>query len=211
MATSWEAELATWREDVFEALRSIGGAAPLASIYRAVREIRGGRLPRTWEAIVRRELEYNSSDSRSYRHRFDLFRSVQGIGGGVWALRDVAADIADPPDRELVLVNRIIRDTKAVKELKAQYRDQCQLCGKTLSCADGSTYSEGHHVRPLGGDHHGTDSPSNILILCPDCHAACDLGFIRLDGCQIEWRSGHEVSLANLDYHNERLARRGAK
>jgi hypothetical protein len=79
-----------WRDDVKTALQQLGGSAPLESIYRAVKEIRlraGRRVPRSIEAIVRRELEYNSSDSESYTKRYDWFYSVHGIGAGVWGLR----------------------------------------------------------------------------------------------------------------------------
>lgn len=81
-----------WRNDVVIALKNIGGQGSLSEIYEAVRSSREGILPRTWEAIVRRELEYNSSDSESYKHRYDLFRSVNGIGSGVWALRASGQD-----------------------------------------------------------------------------------------------------------------------
>lgn len=76
--------MTTWREDVETALRSIGGQGTLSQIYDAVRARVSRPLPATWQAIVRRELEYNSSDSESYQHRYDLFFSVRGIGAGVW-------------------------------------------------------------------------------------------------------------------------------
>jgi hypothetical protein len=79
-----------WRDDVKDALTSLGGKAPLAEIYKVVRQIRrtaGRRIPESLEAIVRRELEYNSSDSESYTGDRDWFTSVEGIGRGVWALR----------------------------------------------------------------------------------------------------------------------------
>ena len=82
----------TWRSDVVTALKSIGGQGSLQEIYEAVRANRQGALPKTWEAIVRRELEYNSSDSESYQRRHNLFRSVNGIGSGVWALRASSPD-----------------------------------------------------------------------------------------------------------------------
>lgn len=71
-----------------EALRTIGGEGNLEEIYSAVEDIRSGTpMPESWQAIVRRELEYNSSDSASWQKRLDLFRSVYGIGQGQWALR----------------------------------------------------------------------------------------------------------------------------
>lgn len=79
-----------WRDDVRVALTQLGGDAFLSDIYKKVRQIRmaaGRRLPRSTDAIVRRELEYNSSDSESYTGNYDWFRSIDGIGGGRWGLR----------------------------------------------------------------------------------------------------------------------------
>lgn len=81
-----------WRETVVNALETLGGKATLASIYDAVEQIRPGPLPASWRAIVRRELEYNSSDSESFQGRFDLFYSVNGVGKGVWGLRSLQTE-----------------------------------------------------------------------------------------------------------------------
>lgn len=80
--------MASWRDEVVAALQHIGGEGTLADIYASVQGLHDGDLPASWQAIVRRELEYNSSDSESYQKRFDLFRSVDGIGSGTWALRE---------------------------------------------------------------------------------------------------------------------------
>lgn len=79
-----------WRDDVRTALDQLGGVAPLAQIYEKVRTLRcaaGRKIPPSHDAIVRRELEYNSSDSESFTGRFDWFRAAEGIGAGIWALR----------------------------------------------------------------------------------------------------------------------------
>ena len=151
-----------WRDDVLRAVRQIGGLGPLSKIYSEVERVREGDLPPSWQAIVRRELEHNSSDSATYQKKQDLFRSVNGIGGGVWALREVALDKEEPTNRQEVTVNRIIRDTGTVRRLKALYEDECQVCHTALLSRDGATYSEGHHVRPLGGIHKGSDTEENI-------------------------------------------------
>jgi len=82
-----------WRQDVRDGLTALGGSAHLKEIYEQVRSTRrskGRSVPANLEAIVRRELEYNSSDATAYQGKRDWFRSVDGIGSGVWALRDGA-------------------------------------------------------------------------------------------------------------------------
>jgi hypothetical protein len=79
----------TWRDDVREALRQLGGRASLYQIYdkvEAIRKAAGRSVPRTLDATVRRTLEDHSSDSENYRGA-DLFTMPEGRGAGVWALR----------------------------------------------------------------------------------------------------------------------------
>ncbi len=79
-----------WRDDIVDALGRLGGEADLHEIYRTVTDIRqkaGRSLPASVDAVIRRELENNSSDSESFTGHRNLFRSVNGIGGGRWALR----------------------------------------------------------------------------------------------------------------------------
>ena len=78
-----------WRDDVVKGLKAIGGNGSLEKIYNAVKEVRSNPLPKSWQAIIRRELEYNSSDSDIFQERFDLFYSVKGIGQGYWGLREI--------------------------------------------------------------------------------------------------------------------------
>lgn len=79
-----------WKHDVRAALKACGGEAHLREIYEKVRKIRmeqGRSIPLNLQAIVRRELEHNSSDSNVFTGNHDWFRSVGGLGKGVWALR----------------------------------------------------------------------------------------------------------------------------
>ncbi|WP_152522555.1 hypothetical protein [Sphingobium ummariense] len=79
-----------WRDDVRSALLELGGAGYLRDIYDQVRKIRlsaGRSLPVNTHAIIRRELEYNSSDASAFTGERDWFQTVDGIGGGKWALR----------------------------------------------------------------------------------------------------------------------------
>jgi hypothetical protein len=81
----------TWRGDVELALRRLGGRAHLSKIYDEVERIRrelGRSVPRTLDAVIRRTLEDNSSDSDNYKGGPDLFYMPDGRGPGVWALRE---------------------------------------------------------------------------------------------------------------------------
>ncbi|MCB5423903.1 hypothetical protein H0274_01420 [Altererythrobacter sp. CC-YST694] len=82
---------ALWRQDVRQGLQNLGGSGHLKDIYQAVRDIRrkhGRSIPPNFEAIVRRELEQNSADAGAYLGKRNWFRSVDGIGSGIWAVRE---------------------------------------------------------------------------------------------------------------------------
>ena len=56
---------------------------------------------------------------------------------------------------------------KAVKDLKALYENRCQISGEIYSFKkiDGVTYSEVHHLIPLGKG--GADDPRNMIVVNP--------------------------------------------
>ncbi len=50
--------------------------------------------------------------------------------------------------------------------LRELHHGRCQLCSFTFEKKDGGPYFEVHHLDPEVGHH-----PSNLLVLCPNCHA----------------------------------------
>ncbi len=120
-----------------------------------------------------------------------------------------ASDIDDAvhPERRETIVQRIIRDTETARALKLRYQNQCQVCGFAVPLWDGLTYAEAHHIRPLGHPHNGPDSPSNMIILCPNHHAQCDLGAIKLDIESLRRLSDHVIDTKHVQYHNTIIAK----
>lgn len=207
-----------WWQSVEAALENLGGVAPLKKIYDEVRKVRqanGDTTPVSLEEVVRKELEYNSSDSTNWHKRRDLFFSVHGIGRGIWGLRAAikteppASDLAEPPEvdgstpTKEVTTNRIIRDTIMTRKVKALHHSKCQICGTAISLPNGSEYSEAHHIIPLGAPHKGPDTPSNIIIVCPNHHAMLDLGCMDLVSTAITTVEGHSVASESIAYHND--------
>lgn len=209
--------MSIWRDDLQEALEQIGGQGSLTEIYDSIERIRTKPLPKSWRAIVRRELEYNSSDSDSFQGKHDLFTSVRGIGHGVWAIRGsqqnemTSIDMPEPhePERVPTVVHRIVRDTALARRLKALHGDQCQICDHVVRLDDGRSYSEAHHIKPLGTPHNGPDISENIIILCPNHHAMCD--FLGIKITSVRQLDGHELGLEFLDYHNSLVDRQSER
>jgi uncharacterized protein (DUF433 family) len=79
-----------WVDEIQDALRELGGKAHLEEIYRRVQE--RGKMDFSanahWQDRIRGTIETHSSDSIAYTGQRDLFCSVDGIGSGVWGLRN---------------------------------------------------------------------------------------------------------------------------
>lgn len=114
----------------------------------------------------------------------------------------LACDLAEPPPRVQATVNRIVRNTPLAQRVKELHRFECQVCGSTIELPGGGRYAESHHLKPLGTPHDGPDVPGNVLCLCPNHHAACDLGAVRLDLATLRVAGGHDVEPAFVAYHN---------
>ncbi len=177
------------------------------------------REDRHWESII--------GDERSERTgialRWKLIRKTNEAWTGKFPrlgwmrLTDdvpdqAAADLGNPdPKRATTHVSRVVRQTEQIRTLKKLHRHRCQLCGKRLRFPDGSAYSEGHHLRPLGKPHNGPDISSNIIILCPNCHALCDFGAVQLDASRLRRHKGHTVANVYIIYHNTEIVSRSGR
>lgn len=77
--------MATWVEDIVQALKNLGGQAHRKQIFEEVKQIRKEPLPERMIEVIQRTIQDHSSDSTGFRGN-DLFRKV---GNGVWALREL--------------------------------------------------------------------------------------------------------------------------
>ena len=79
-----------WTQDVYAALKDLGGEASLKDLDKKVREVRHDEkrsTPFNLNSITRRTLEEHSSDSKSFKHGDDLFTMDKAKGKNVWAIR----------------------------------------------------------------------------------------------------------------------------
>lgn len=117
-----------------------------------------------------------------------------------------ASDVSEvSPDRAATTTYRILRDTALARRVKVMHNYECQVCGHTIVLPDGSRYAEAHHVKPLGSPHNGLDVIGNILCLCPNHHAECDLGVLRLSLSSLQSADGHGVDAQFINYHNREI------
>ena len=201
-----------WIDDVLEALTKLGGEASLSDIYKQIEIIRPVRTP-AWKASAQKTIHEYSSDSIWFKGEPGSERDLlYKASRGVWGIRNfidpspVGADTDEPPPRVEYKNQRIVRDTKMVRELKVLYENKCQLCGDVLQLSGAQTYSEGHHLKPLGGEHKGPDKKPNIIIVCPNCHTKCDYGATEIELTKLKI-SKHEIGQTFINYHNKEIVR----
>ncbi len=193
-------------DNIVLALNKLGGYAHLSDIYEVYEEITGGVVKST----IRRTLQEHSSDTLTKSRGEDLFY-LSEAGTGNWGLRDyqiphsrTTSDSQEsrPAEKRVEsIIYRIPRNTKTVQALKEDHNNTCQLCNLRLEIGGGKYYSEGHHVKPLGGIHLGPDSNDNIIILCPNCHVQCDSGAL----CLSRELVGPRIKQDYIDYHNQNI------
>ena len=167
----------------------------------------GGRKAKDWFNNPSAGISIRPNDDAELTKADDFIRCAWGLPSRskVEATDRKANDISEPPERIESVVNRIVRDTALSQWVKRQHKQTCQLCQKPVHLPDGTAYSEGHHIHPLGNPHNGPDVRENILCLCPNCHALCDLGAIRLVIVDLHQVEGHFVGQEFIDYHNQKI------
>ena len=156
-----------------------------------------------WQHVIRRVLDALKSPdgdvSHSSRPRCWIFRDGDSL--------PEPADLVEPSrGRVLLQTYRVLRDTDLAKRIKVLYHNKCQICGLRIELPDGQAYSEAHHIQPLGHPHDGPDVAQNILVLCPNHHAMCDYGAMRLDLGRLCLHPSHAVDQRYIDYHNAVVA-----
>ena len=179
------------------------------SIYDACARRLGGIAIADFDRLVEQWLHGNPDDlsaaviakttAEGQRRRLSDVLGISDSASEMPAAHDTGPM---PTERIKTTLSRIVRDTRLSNRVKTLHDYACQLCGYTLVLPNGSRYAEGHHIQPLGVPHNGSDALGNIICLCPNHHAACDFGAIRLSRSELRHAVGHAVDQAFIDYHN---------
>lgn len=76
--------MATWVEDILQALKDMGGKGSLDEIYDRVALIRKEPMPPTWKSSIRERIEAHSRDSKNFQGKHYFTK----LDKGIWALSD---------------------------------------------------------------------------------------------------------------------------
>ncbi|MEZ7188539.1 hypothetical protein NO991_11840 [Pseudoalteromonas sp. DY56-GL22] len=150
--------MASWEQDIITALENLGGVASYDDIHDEIERIITD-LPETLKAVIRRRIQDLSSDSNGFKQGKDLFYSVNGLGAGVWGLRNSleqtpkALDLPDgeeEPGRKYISTYRVLRDTSLARKLKSLHKNKCQICGGTVSLKGGGVLLRSSSYNTIG-------------------------------------------------------------
>jgi 5-methylcytosine-specific restriction endonuclease McrA len=111
---------------------------------------------------------------------------------------DDGSDTGSPQKRER-LVEAYDRDQTLANELKRLYGGQCQICGSVPFNGVYGEISEAHHIKWLS--RGGPDSRDNLILLCPNHHAAMHSADPEFDRTKLEFRFGSRVVPVRLNHH----------
>lgn len=77
---------------------------------------------------------------------------------------------------ETVFINQRLykRDNKVIAQIKFIRNFSCQICGYSVPKYGGGKYIEAAHITPK--HQKGSESPENIILLCPNHHKEFDFG-----------------------------------
>jgi len=182
--------MGTWLEDIIQSMTELGGISHYSDLYKKVSEIRTQVLPASWQAIIRRAIEVNSSDSEAFAGKDDLFFSTEGLGRGIWGLRnyvptitnvDLTEDDVEFPEGKELLKKHVLRERnpRLVFEAKKAFKEKngslfCEVCdfvfvekyGKV-----GEDFIEAHHVKPISEMTENEKTKiSDLVMVCSNCH-----------------------------------------
>jgi hypothetical protein len=202
---------------VMEAFANLGGEANWRDAFDELHQIRGQDYSHylnwmNYETTAFQLVQEHTRGYRKYRGpaKFDKlgrrrFRLLNQSSVSVPPLAPepqrtpIAADLEEPSVSEWAIqeVYRVLRDTAVARRVKEAAGYRCQVCGETLTLANGSLYAEAHHVRPLGSPHNGPDDEDNIVCVCPNHHALLDYNSLGLTPEDFP-----QVRAEYLEYHN---------
>ena len=193
-----------WRVDVSHGLYSRDG-----TWYHRLVRFPGALFDASGYIVFQTEQEFINCPQLRINQDCGCRDGISNIPGyvSVTARQASDTDITSSAARVTSTICRIVRDTAIARELKFLHQDICQICAQTIILLDG-TYSEAHHIRPLGNPHNGADSKGNIIVVCPSCHVRLDYFSIELPEA-LMLNSLHRISKSNLDYHNLQWKIRG--
>jgi 5-methylcytosine-specific restriction protein A len=147
---------------------------------------------------VRRLDEADHVTLADYAKRLNLDERLSGS----YLIEVIAASLlsgAMPPEKRERLLETYVRNQRHVRKLKGLYGGCCQICGASPFGTEFGEITEAHHIDWLC--RGGQDKMENLILLCPNHHAAIHAKDPTFDRGRLEFRNGTMVLKVVLDRH----------
>ncbi|HET9179698.1 MAG TPA: HNH endonuclease signature motif containing protein [Terriglobia bacterium] len=123
------------------------------------------------EQKARRSLHSAPSDPEAYRQLGALAkltrRRLSEVAQGELLRIAQSSERRPRPETAVAAAGRRASTPPGIRVLLRElYSGKCQICSFTFQMRDGEPYFEVHHLDPNLGHH-----PTNLLVVCPNCHA----------------------------------------
>lgn len=89
---------------------------------------------------------------------------------------------------------------RIIDDIKKMYKGECQLCGRKVGEDFGQEIIQAHHIEYFSKTQN--NAPSNIIILCPNCHALihkCNPTYDR-NSFSFKFDNGINVPIKNIGH-----------
>lgn len=186
-----------WLEEVIDALTELGGTGTLKDISERVYErgVMDFNSNPYYKDRIRGTIYNHSSSGTYYKGEIggekDVFFSVNGIGKGVWGLRNYTPELNNVdlteedtafPEGKKRLRQHVTRERnpKVIKIAKDKFKQEnsgrlfCEICNfdfyETYG-EIGEDFIEGHHIIPVSDlEEDQKTRVEDIAIVCSNCH-----------------------------------------
>lgn len=185
---------------------------------RVIRQIRPSRTRSSWYyqyaglyAVASCSYERGRSGFMIWRFLLEQLSELASAAPNNADVQELPA-VYQPAPRITTSINRLVRDTRLMQQVKRLYDFKCQVCLQRLA-NQVRPYAEAAHLQPLGAPHHGPDTLDNLLCLCPNHHVLLDMGAWSLDDQfniqglpgTLQLHSAHRLKVEWARYHRNNI------
>lgn len=183
--------MTTWKKEIIKALEELGGEASRKELQDRIRSNTSKNIPPSFIQTIQHELQIFSSDSTYFGEKEDIFYSVEGVGSGIWGLRnyepnvsnmDITQDDISYPEGKTIFRKHIRRErnNKLIFTAKKQFKEKhgklyCQICNFNFTEKYGhlgNDFIEAHHLKAVSEMIDGDKTKiEDLIMVCSNCHS----------------------------------------
>jgi len=114
-------------------------------------------------------------DNEDEKEQIEIFKVIRQENKSKQSIIKELKNLKETDPEQIVINSKSFkRDNKTIIQIKYIREFKCQICGTAIKKKDGSYYVEAAHIKPK--HQKGRETPSNIIILCPNHHKEFDIG-----------------------------------